>query len=77
MSMYSSTALSLYKYWHVYYTPDGAMFAPSNSCYTREVGVLNFFGNQSIKGIIGIKVGQRFELGYKFQGRFSFINKSV
>ena len=50
MSLYTSTAISLYKWWHVYYKTDGSRFNPSSNCYEGMVNALDYYGSQNGQG---------------------------
>uniref|UniRef100_A0A914E6C1 Egg coat matrix protein n=1 Tax=Acrobeloides nanus TaxID=290746 RepID=A0A914E6C1_9BILA len=44
-NLHTSSAIALYKYWHVYYKPDGSPFITTDQCFKRTVDVLDYLGD--------------------------------
>ena len=44
-NLHTSSAIALYKYWHVYYKPDGSPFITTDQCFERTVDVFDYLGD--------------------------------
>lgn len=51
-SLYSSAAIALYKYWHVYFQVDRAPFTSDNQCLNRKTAVFDYMGKENGYGML-------------------------